>query len=268
MKTVVNGIEIYYEDRGHADAPALIFIHGFPLDHTMWLPQMEALKGQCRVVAYDLRGHGDSGVGEEFFSMELFVQDLLKLMDALRIEEAILCALSMGGYIALRAILDYPERFNGLILCDTQCTADTDEGKARRTAAIKAIYEDGIEPFAEGLLGKMFAPSTFERNPEAINKVRQMILNTSELSLERSLIAMREREETCSKLPNITVPTLMLVGDQDGIAPPEASRYLYENIENAQLTVIEEAGHMSNMENPVRFCAALEKFIEEINYYK
>ncbi|MEJ2468562.1 MAG: alpha/beta hydrolase, partial [Campylobacterales bacterium] len=134
MKTTVNGIDIKYDDVGPADAPALIFIHGFPLNRTMWQPQMEALKGRYRLIAYDLRGHGESSLGEEDFTMERFVQDLLGLMEALRIEKATLCALSMGGYIALRAAETHPERFSALVLCDTQCSADTPEGKKKRNA--------------------------------------------------------------------------------------------------------------------------------------
>ncbi|MEJ2501584.1 MAG: alpha/beta fold hydrolase, partial [Campylobacterales bacterium] len=264
MKTTVNGIDIKYDDVGPADAPALIFIHGFPLNRTMWQPQMEALKGRYRLIAYDLRGHGESSLGEEDFTMERFVQDLLGLMEALRIEKATLCALSMGGYIALNAAESHPERFNALVLCDTQCSADTPEGKAKRNTAIKAVQRDGVEPFAEGLLGKLFAPGSFETNPQAVAAAREMITATSALSLERSLRAMRERDETCSKLPSITVPVLVVVGEADKISPPESARYLHENIEHSRLAVIKNAGHLSNLENPDAFNDALKSFLDTL----
>ena len=261
MKTTVNGIEIRYEDIGPADARALIFIHGFPFNRSMWKAQTELLAGRCRVITFDLRGHGDSDTGEEEFTIELFAHDLLCLMDALRVERAVLCGLSMGGYIALNAVENHPERFSALILCDTQCSADTPEGKADRLSAIKAVREDGVEPFAEGLLGKLFAPQTYTKKPETVAAVREMILGTPPLSLERSLRAMRERDETCSKLPGIALPVLILVGGEDRIIPPEAAAYLKENIRHAHLTVIEDAGHLSNLENPAAFNAALDKFI-------
>jgi 3-oxoadipate enol-lactonase len=264
MKTTVNGIDIKYDDVGPADAPALIFIHGFPLNRTMWQPQMEALKGRYRLIAYDLRGHGESSLGEEDFTMERFVQDLLGLMEALRIEKATLCALSMGGYIALRAAETHPERFSALVLCDTQCSADTPEGKKKRNAAINAIRNDGVEPFAEGLLGKLFAPGSFETNPQAVAAAKEMILATAPLSLERSLRGMRERMETCSKLPGISVPVLILVGEADKITPPEAAHYLHENIEHSRLTVIKDAGHLSSLENPDAFNDALKGFLDSL----
>jgi 3-oxoadipate enol-lactonase len=264
MKTTVNGIDITYDDLGPADAPALIFVHGFPLNRSAWQRQMELLKGRRRVISYDLRGHGESDLGEEEFSMELFVQDLLGLMEALRIEKATLCALSMGGYIALRAVESHPERFNALVLCDTQCAADTPEGKAKRNAAIKAVQRDGVEPFAEGLLGKLFAPGSFETNPQAVAAARGMITATPALSLERSLRAMRERGETCSKLPSIRVPVLVIVGEADKISPPESARYLHDNIEHAHLAVIKDAGHLSNLENPDAFNDALKSFLDAL----
>lgn len=264
METIINTIHTRYDDVGPADAPALIFIHGFPLDHTMWSGQIEALKSLCRVVAYDLRGHGGSDVGEEAFSMEGFVRDLVAFMDALRIDKATVCAHSMGGYIALHAIEEHPERFNALILTDTQCTADTSAGREKRLKAIRAIAEDGVEPFAEGLIGKLFSSVTLDAKPEVVQQVRDMILGTSPHSLEQSLRAMRERDETCSKLSGISVPVLILVGEADQITPIEAAEYLHDNIEHAHLEIIPQAGHMSNMENPQAFNAALEKFLRAI----
>ncbi|WP_345973596.1 alpha/beta fold hydrolase [Sulfurimonas diazotrophicus] len=261
MTTTVNGIEIHYDDLGSVDMPALIFLHGFPLNRTMWQRQAEACRKHCRVIAYDLRGHGETEGGEEPFSIPLFVQDLLSLMDALRVKTATLCALSMGGYIALRAAEEHPERFNALILCDTQCAADTPEGREKRLKAIRAIETDGVEPFAEGLLGKLLAEQTFEQHPETVAAVREMIVSTPAHSLVHSLRAMRERDETCSLLPRLTLPVLILVGEADQIAPPDASVYMHNALPAAELVIIEGAGHLSNLENPEAFNAALLPFL-------
>ncbi|WP_345990462.1 alpha/beta fold hydrolase [Sulfurimonas sp. HSL1-2] len=262
MTTTVNGIEISYDDLGPIDKPALIFLHGFPLNRSMWKRQMEACREHCRVIAYDLRGHGESESGEEPFSIPLFVQDLLSLMDALRIDKAILCALSMGGYVALKAAQEHPERFHALVLCDTQCAADTDEGRAKRLGAIHAIETDGVAPFAEGLLGKLLAEQTFEQQPGTVDAVREMIISTPPHTLVRSLRAMRERDETCSKLFQLTLPVLILVGEADRIAPPEASVYMHNALPHAELVIIEGAGHLSNLENPEAFNSALLRFLE------
>ncbi|MHC3994350.1 alpha/beta fold hydrolase [Thiomicrolovo sp. ZZH C-3] len=261
MTTTVNGIDICYDDLGAVDKPTLIFLHGFPLNRTMWQGQADACKALCRVIAYDLRGHGESEEGEAPFSIPLFARDLLGLMDALRIKQATLCALSMGGYVALKAAEMHPERFNALILCDTQCAADTPEGRDKRLTAIRAIETDGVEPFAEGLLGKLLAEPTFEQHPETVESVREMITSNSQHTLVRSLRAMRERDETCSGLPRLTLPVLLLVGEADKIAPPDASHYMHDALPDAELVVIEEAGHLSNLENPEAFNAALLDFL-------
>lgn len=266
MKTTVNGIDIDYDDIGAADAPAVIFIHGFPLNKSAWQAQMDVLKKTYRVISYDLRGFGGSGGGEAPFSMALFVEDLLALMDALRIKKATLCALSMGGYIALHAVEAHPDRFNALVLCDTQCSADANVGKAKRRAAIKSIRDEGVGPFADTLIEALFSSVSMDRYPETVERVRQIILETEPLTLERALEAMREREETCSKLPNIKVPVLILVGEADRITPLDTAVYLHENIEHSHLTIIEQAGHLSNLENPKQFNAALKKFLTAVTH--
>jgi len=264
MTTTVNEIDIRYEDAGPADAPAVIFIHGFPLNRSMWREQIDLLKGRYRAVAFDLRGHGESGMDDEPLSMELFVQDLLHFMDALRIDKAILCALSMGGYIALRAAETHPERFSALILCDTQCTADTPEAKKKRHAAIAAIRDEGVETFADASLGSLFSPGGIEKRPETAEAVRAMIVGTAEASLVRTLHALHDRDETCSKLPDLRLPVLVIVGEEDSITPPAAAHYLHENLTDASLAVIEDAGHLSNLENPAAFNEALEHFLASL----
>lgn len=261
MQTTVNGITIAYDDHGPADAPAVMFIHGFPLNRSMWHAQMSALEGRCRVIAYDLRGHGDSERGDLPFSTALFVQDLLALMNALRIKKAALCALSMGGYIALKAAVEYPDRFTGLALCDTQCTADTEEAKQKRLDAIRAIGENGVEAFADTMLKALFLPESFETKRPEVGLVRSMISGTAQQTLEQSLLAMRERGETCSFLANIAVPTIIIVGKEDKITPPSAAVYMHERIAGSQIFVVENAGHLSNLEQPERFNEALKTLL-------
>src|SRR5665811_1005464 len=132
-----NNITVSYTDEGPDNAPVIIFIHGFPFSKEMWKKQMESLNENFRVIAYDIRGHGKSYSGTNDFSIELFVKDLLSLMDALQIEKTTLCGLSMGGYIALNAIENHPKRFDALVLCDTSCMADSPEAKGKRMKAIE-----------------------------------------------------------------------------------------------------------------------------------
>ena len=261
IRITVNNITVSYNDAGTDGAPAIIFIHGFPFNKSMWNGQIEALKTDYRVISYDVRGHGNSDLGVKDFSIELFGQDLILLMDALKIEKAILCGLSMGGYIALNAIGNYPERFTALVLSDTNCVSDTNESKAKRMETIESIRKDGVEKYADESLKKLFAPESFTKNSKDVDKARVMITATSKQSLYNTLHALANRKETCSQLPEINVPVLILVGKEDIITPPEAAQSMHEKIKGSFLHIISHAGHLSNMENPLEFNDQLKTFV-------
>ena len=261
MKITINDIAVNYSDEGEKGAPAVIFIHGFPFNRSMWNMQLKALKDSCRVISYDIRGHGTSEPGNEIFSIELFVKDLLALMDALKIKKAVLCGLSMGGYIALNAIENYPERFIALMLCDTTCIADTPEVKEKRMNAIESIRKNGVEKYAEESIKNFFAPESITVKYNEIDAIRGMIVKTSEQTLLKTLLALSVRKETCSKLSEIRVPVLIMVGKEDKITPPAAAQFMHEKIKGSSLHILEHAGHLSNMENPGEFNSTLMTFI-------
>lgn len=253
-----------YIDEGSINAPTIILIHGFPLNKTMWTSQVEEFKGNYRVIAYDIRGHGYSSAGDEDFSIELFVNDLLSLMDALKIDKTILCGFSMGGYIALNAIENHPERFNALLLCDTNCTADLPEAKEKRMKAIESIQEKGLEQYAEESLKKLFAPISLSNQIDEVAVVREMIMKTSTQSLFKTLHALAGRKETCTRLNKIKVPVLILVGKEDEITTPAVALSMHEIIKGSTIHIIDDAGHLSNMENPEQFNYQLRKFFETL----
>jgi len=258
----INNLSVSYNDLGPDDAPVIIFIHGFPLNKSMWDIQTEALKKNYRVIAYDIRGHGNSDPGIDEFFIELFVNDLLRLMEKLEIEKSILCGLSLGGYIALNAVLKYPERFDGLILNDTQCIADTPEIKENRCIAIIRIKEKGVEPYADESIKKLFSPGSFTKKKNEIAAVKEMIVSTPKQSLCNTLHALAERKETCSGLKEINIPTLIMVGNEDKITPIAVAQQMHEKILNSKLEIIPQAGHLSNLENPIAFNSHLLKFLE------
>lgn len=260
----VNDLTVSYIDEGSDNFTKVILIHGFPLNKLMWEKQIEILKENYHVFAYDIRGHGHSDGGDNNFSIELFVNDLLSLMDALKIDRAILCGFSMGGYIALNAIESFPERFDALLLCDTNCTDDIPAAKEKRMKAIESIKENGLEQYAEESLKKLFAPVSFSRHTEEIAAVREMILNTSGESLYKTLHALAERKETCTRLHEIKAPVLIMVGKEDEITPPDAAMSMHIKMEGSAIHIIDHAGHMSNMENPDQFNDHLRKFLESI----
>ena len=258
----INNLSVSYNDHGPDDAPVIIFIHGFPLNKSMWDIQVEALKENYRVIAYDIRGHGKSDPGIDEFFIELFVLDLLRLMEKLGIEKSILCGLSLGGYIALNAVLKYPDRFDGLILNDTQCIADTPEIKENRCIAITNIKEKGVEQYADESVKKLFASESFTKKKNVITEVKDMIISTTKQSLCDTLHALAERKETCSRLQEINIPVLIMVGKEDKITPIAAAQLMHEKILNSKLEIIQHAGHLSNLENPTAFNTHLVNFLE------
>jgi pimeloyl-ACP methyl ester carboxylesterase len=265
IRIVINKLAVSYNDHGPDDAPVIIFIHGFPLNKSMWKIQMNALKENYRVVAYDIRGHGDSDPGIDDFFIELFVNDLLRLMEKLGIKKSILCGLSLGGYIALNAVLKYPGRFDGLILNDTQCIADTLEIKENRCIAITRIMKKGVEEYADEIIKNLFAPESFTEMEDVIAAVKEMIITTPKQSLCNTLHALAERKETCTRLHEINIPVLIMVGKEDKITPIAAAEQMHENIRDSKLNIIQHAGHVTNLENPAAFNFQLVKFLELVS---
>jgi len=261
----VNNHIVSYTDNSKYGAPVIIFIHGFPFNKSMWNLQVESLLDYYRVITYDIRGFGNSDTGNEDFTIELFVKDLVSLMDALKIDKTFLCGLSMGGYIALNAIENYAGRFNALILSDTHCIADTPEAKEKRMKTIENIRKYGVEKYADESIKLFFALDSIAERVEEIASVREMIVKTSEKSLCNTLRALSLRKETCSKLKDINVPVLIMVGKEDKITPPAAAQLMHEKINDSSLKIIERAGHLSNLENPEEFNDQLKKFVASVD---
>ncbi len=264
MRSTLNGTGIDYETDGPRTGIPVLFIHGFPFSKAMWKPQVDVLKKDFHVVTYDVRGHGASDVGDGLYSVELFVDDLIGLLDHLRFSKVVVVGLSMGGYIALRAMERNPERFRGLVLCDTRSEADGNEGKIKRAAQAKTVKSEGMKKFAEPFLKVVFYEKTFETNPPAIDMIRAIVEASSPLAVAGTLLALAARTDTTPSLYNIKVPTLILVGQHDALTPPSASFAMKEKIPNAELHVISRAGHMSNLENTEMFNEHLLTFLKKL----
>ena len=224
----INKLTVSYNDHGPENAPVIIFIHGFPFNKSMWDAQLDALKDNYRVIAYDIRGHGNSDPGIDDFFIELFVNDLFRFLEKLGIEKSILCGLSLGGYIALNAVLKYPDRFDGLILNDTQCIADTLEIKENRCTAIISIRKNGVEKYADEIIKNLFASETFTKHNNIIAAVKEMIISTPKQSLCNTLHALAERRDTCDELQKINIPVLIMVGIEDKITPIASAQQIHE----------------------------------------
>lgn len=249
-----------YDDVGEGKVP-IIFLHGFPFDKSMWKNQVNYLKLAYRLISVDLRSFGKSSAGHKKLNIDLFSDDVIQLMDVLEIDKAILCGLSMGGYIALNTISRYPERFAGLILCDTNCIADSKKMKEHRYKTIYQIEAEGINDFAEEFIENAFRRDSFVLKREVVKKIEATILSNTKQVITEGLKALSKREETCSALSSIKVPTLIICGRNDKITPVQQSEFLHRHIKNSELKIIERAAHLSNLEQPDVFNEHLLDFL-------
>jgi pimeloyl-ACP methyl ester carboxylesterase len=262
-RLTVQGIELATVDRG-AGLP-LLLVHGFPLDHTMWEAQIEALGQRHRVIAPDLRGFGASGLPDGKVTMDQFADDLAGLLDGLgAAEPVVFCGLSMGGYIAWRFWRRHRDRLRGLILCDTRASADSPETAANRLALAERVLREGPLPVADAMVPNLTAEITAKTRPEVAEALRRMILANRPHGIAAASRGMAERMDMTSMLHQIDCPTLVLVGRNDAISTPAEMRSIAEAIPDARLVEISAAGHMSPMENPAEVNAAIGAFLADL----
>lgn len=264
MKFETSGASIEYETTGPRNGLPIVLVHGFPFSRDMWQYQVDALRQDHYVVWYDVRGHGGSGTGDGQYTVELFVDDFIALLDHLRLRSVVGVGISMGGYILLRAIERHPDRFRGLVLCDTRSEADGNEGKIRRAQQAAGVRANGVAEFADNFLKAAFHEATFAGKPGVVAGIRSVVKRTSPLAVAGTLIALAGRTDSTPSLFRIAVPTLIMVGRDDAVTPPSASQAMKEKIPGAELHLIPDAGHLSNLENPEEFTTHLFNFLHRL----
>jgi pimeloyl-ACP methyl ester carboxylesterase len=247
------------------DKPALLLIHGFPLNSQMWIPQLEDLADFVRVIAPDLRGHGQSDSVPGPYSMTQLADDCADLMGHLNVATPfVVCGLSMGGYIALEFYRRYPEQVAGLILASTRAGADSTEGKAGRDKAAELAKTEGATAVSSGMLPKMLAAQNFESDEELVDYVKDVMSTASLNGVVGALAAMRDRIDSTPLLGDIDVPVLIIHGAEDQLIPPSEAQIMHQGIPDSQLIIIPEAGHLPNLEQPDIFNDAVIDFLEEL----
>jgi 3-oxoadipate enol-lactonase len=258
----IDDINLAYTDVGAG--PAVVLIHGYPFNRSLWTEQIEALRSKYRVVAPDLRGFGDSDSSDGFSRMNLLAADVAALMDHLEIEQAVIGGLSMGGYVALAFARMIPARVKALVLADTRAQGDTEEGKQARFHQAEKAVAEGMAGIADTMLPKLLTPETVSKRPELVKRVRDMMLKTKPQGAAAALLGMAERDDQTEFISSILVPALILVGREDAITPVADSETMHSRIEGSRLVVIENAGHVSNLEQTEQFNDALLGFLSSI----
>jgi pimeloyl-ACP methyl ester carboxylesterase len=256
---LVNGVELAVEVTG--TGPALLFIHGYPFDHSIWSHSLAHLSG-VRRIAPDLRGFGSSGAPATGSSMGAYAADLAGLLDVLETEKAVICGLSMGGYVAFEFLRAFRSRVAGLVLVATRALADSPEGKQARDAAIAAARTGGAASVAEAMLPKVLGPAGLN-DASLVSTVRRMIERNPIAGLVGALTAMRDRPDSTPLLGGLgDIPTLVVAGDADRIIPLAEISGMRDAIPGSHWRMIPGSGHLISMERPGMFTEALQGFVD------
>lgn len=255
-------VDLPHSDHGPRSATAVVLLHGFPLDHRMWRAQREALEGAgFRVIVPDLRGLGKAPGGRATATMREYAGDVLRLVDRAGVGRFVLGGFSMGGYVAFEVARQAPERLKGLLLIDTRAEPDSDEARAGRAKTAEGVRANGVQVVADAMLPKMLTTGA----PQALkDEVRAMMLSQPVDGVTGALAAMGSRPDSRPLLPTLRVPTLILVGQDDPVTPPEASKVMAAAIPGARYEAIAGAAHLAPMERAGDVNAALLRWLRAL----
>jgi len=251
-----------YRDLGEGDP--LVLLHAFPLNGRMFESQMTAFSGGYRVVAPDYPGFGRSPRTPAQPDVRYYAEGVRGLLDRLHLERVILGGVSMGGYVAFECMRLFPERVTALILANTRAEPDSAEMRETRNEMAFRVAQEGVGVLVELQMERLLAPDTLQNNEKLVENVRAMIIDNSPDGAVAALGAMRERPDSTPLLGKIDVPTLVVGGEEDGISTPEVMGAMAAKIPGARHVTIPQTGHLSNLEAPEQFNAALKEFLESI----
>lgn len=255
-------ISLRYVEHGEPDAPSVILLHGFPLNGAMWDDVVPALGDAYRAIVPDLRGHGASEAPAGPYATIDYAADVIALLDTLGVERVAVVGLSMGGYVALQLMTRWPDRLTAVVLADTSGRGDGEERRQARAAQAQVIERDGLGAFAELVLPRMFAPTVFDERPRLVERFRETIAGQRPHAVIAALQGLASRPDMLEPLATVHLPTLVLVGSEDAATTPHDARELAEVIQDAELVVVDGAGHMSCWEDPATFNAAVRDFLD------
>ena len=260
VRVTVGEVDLAVEVRG--DGVPVLFVHGFPFDRTMWRHQLAALTRWKRI-APDLRGAGAStpAAAQDGYSIARYADDLVAILDALGVREAVVCGLSLGGYVVFELVRRHADRVKAVLLVDTKPDADAPDAKRERDKLAALVEREGPDPLVSRLLPTLLGQHT---QPEVAEQVREMARRWSVPGLVGALRALRDRPDSTATLRQIRVPALVLVGSEDQIAPPAGAQEMAARIPNAQFQVVPAAGHLAPLEQPLVTTRLIADFLSSL----
>lgn len=261
VRVPVRDAELSVQVRG--EGPALLFIHGFPFDHALWQHQLKTFPGWKRI-APDLRGAGESSAPSGEYSIACYADDLIDVMNALDVAAAVVCGLSMGGYVIFELLRRHRSRVRAAILCDTRAEADSEEGRRGREEMIALAQSGGADAVADKMIPLLLAPETRSARPDVEADVRAMIRRTPVTGIVGALRAMRDRVDSTPLLADLRLPVLVIAGESDGITPPETGRAMVEKIKGARFATVAGAAHLPPLEQPFVTTRLVADFLKNV----
>jgi 3-oxoadipate enol-lactonase len=257
-----NDAEIFYELRGQG--PPVVLLHPFPCDHEFWNPVALVLESRYQLILPDLRGHGDSEIGEGPALMQKHASDIARVLDAANIGKAAFIGCSIGGYILFEFWRRYRPRVTALVLCDTRPQADTSEARANRLKAAATVLEQGTEPFLETMIPKLMGRTTVSSRPDLVTGARAMMRRMSAEDISQVQRGMAERPDSVADLKTINVPTLIVIGEEDVLSTVADGELMRQNIAGSQLKVVPKAGHYAPWEQTEAVGRILCQFLDDV----
>lgn len=257
------GTDLHYDVRGQG--PALLLLHAFPLNLTMWDDQARALEGTHQVIRFDARGFGRTPPGDGLLTMERIADDGAALLDHLGVGAAVVGGCSMGGYAAFAFVRRHALRMRALVLQDTRATPDTTEARENRARQADTVRKEGPSAIADVFLPKLVGETTKKENPALVARLKEIILATPARGITDALAGLASRADSTPTLREIKVPTLIVCGTEDVLTPVADSESLHAAIAGSRLELVPRAGHLSNMENPAAFSGALKGFLAGVS---
>lgn len=262
MKVRSGDAEVFYDVLG--DGPAVVLLHAFPANHNLWRPVAERLATRYRVLLMDLRAHGESGVGEGPATMDKHAADVARVCDEAGVGKAVFAGVSIGGYVLFECWRRFRERFRGLILSDTRAQADSDQARATRFQAAEQVEKDGPEAFLDALVPKLLGQSTRTNRQDIVDEVREMMRRMTVAGIAAAQRGMAMRPDSTATLPTITVPTLLLAGDEDTVTPVADADFMRQRIPKSEIVVVPRAGHFAAFEQQDAAHEILRKFLDRL----
>jgi len=261
-KIVSDDAEIFCDVTG-SGAP-VVLLHPFPAHHEFWLPIVQFLSSSYQLIMQDLRGHGESALGNGPPTMQKHASDLARVMDATGTDRAPIVGVSIGGYAIFEFWRRFRDRVTALVLCNTKASADTPEARAGRLEAANDVLQRGTEPFFESMLQKLLGETTRHSRPDLVEGALRMMRKMTAEDVAGVQRGMAERPDSISTLKTINVPTLIITGDEDAMTGVPEAEVMKENISGAQMKVISKAGHYSPWEQPEEVGRLLRQFLESV----